>query len=223
MEQSPATQTGLATERGFYVLKGRAYSHFDQLELSSETENYLEALVDIADALGIDDLSFSTYSEAIERLDAEELTVVRSLLRTREAEDELSQQLLTAVHEKTLIKNWMKELHTTSLGTERVAALQRQKATLTSKAKEYQKELETTLMDMPEAPPVSITEFISLRKQLKKQEQMLKEKRARVEAFQGLPPNIELAKHALAEARDKQMELIQLRERLLSKMVDEVN
>ena len=35
--------------------------------------------------------------------------------------------------------------------------------------------------------------------------------------------NIELARHALQEARDKQMELIQLRERLLGKMVDSVN
>ena len=97
---------------------------------------------------------------------------------------------------------------------------------------------------MPEAPPVSITELANFRKQLKKEEQVLKEKRARVEAFQGLPPvcvnhlgrlrpgqsqiflraqNIELARHALQEARDRQMELIRIRERLLGKMVDGVN
>ena len=95
--------------------------------------------------------------------------------------------------------------------------------------------------DMPEAPPVSITELAALRKKLKEQEHILKQKRAKVEAFQGLPPvssvwqvevhasneplvqNIELARHALAEARDKQMELINIRERLLGKMVKGVN
>ena len=41
---------------------------------------------------------------------------------------------------------------------------------------------------MPEAPPLSITELVAFRKELKKQEQVLKEKRAKVEAFQGLPP-----------------------------------
>ncbi|OJT12887.1 hypothetical protein TRAPUB_10584 [Trametes pubescens] len=77
--------------------------------------------------------------------------------------------------------------------------------------------------DMPDAPPVNITELYAFRKKLKEQEKILKEKRAKVEAFQGLPPNIDLARHALAEARDKQMELIQLRERLLGKMADGVN
>ena len=41
---------------------------------------------------------------------------------------------------------------------------------------------------MPEAPSLSITELSALRKEVKKQEQVLKEKRAKVEAFQGLPP-----------------------------------
>ena len=35
--------------------------------------------------------------------------------------------------------------------------------------------------------------------------------------------NITLARHALQEARDKQLELIKLRERLLGKMVDSIN
>ena len=41
---------------------------------------------------------------------------------------------------------------------------------------------------MPEEPPLTITDLATFRKQLKKQEQLLKEKRAKVEAFQGLPP-----------------------------------
>ena len=42
-------------------------------------------------------------------------------------------------------------------------------------------------------------------------------------AYEPLAQNIELARHALAEARDKQMELIKIRERLLGNMVKGVN
>ncbi|KAL1952392.1 hypothetical protein VTO73DRAFT_1541 [Trametes versicolor] len=219
---SATSSSGSASER-YYALKGLPYLHLDTLELSPETEECLEILTNIADALGIDDLSFSTYSKAIERLDEEELSVARSLLRTREAEDELTRHLLSLIHEQTQLEKWTRVLQSDPGADDNVPALERQKAALTSKAKEYQKELEAVMSDMPEAPPINITELYAFRKNLKEQEKILKEKRAKVEAFQGLPPNIDLARHALAEARDKQMELIQLRERLLGKMADGVN
>ncbi|KAI0358871.1 hypothetical protein OH77DRAFT_1396397, partial [Trametes cingulata] len=198
-------------------------SHLDDVQLSPAIEDYLRSLTDIADALCVDNLSFSTYSKAIENLETEELSLTRSLLRTRAAEDELIQHLLSSLHEQAQIEKWTETLHSHSDRAQSAAALERQKAALTSKAKEYQKELDLVMNDMPQTTSISITELAAFRKQLKKQEQVLKEKRARVEAFQGLPPNIDLARHALAEARDKQMELIQLRERLLGKMVDGVN
>ena len=69
---------------------------------------------------------------------------------------------------------------------------------------------------------------------------MKKEKRAKIKAFQGLPPvrtnsipfvsteifyaqNLNLARHELRVARQRQMELIQLRERLLGRMADSVS
>ncbi|KAL7285900.1 hypothetical protein ACG7TL_001011 [Trametes sanguinea] len=201
---------------------GSTHAHLDRLELSPETERYLDVLVDIADALGVDDLSFSTYSNAIERLDAEELAVTRSLLRAREAQDELEQHLLSTVHENALIDKYVRRLGGPH-DEESVASLQREKAARASKAKEYQKQLDMLMSDMPEAPPVSITELDVLRKQLKKQDQVLKEKRAKVEAFQGLPPNIDLARLALVEASEKHLELVQIRERLLRKMAEGVN
>ncbi|KAI0369862.1 hypothetical protein BV20DRAFT_1044108 [Pilatotrama ljubarskyi] len=219
---TPGPSGSSAIER-YYTAKGRLFSHLDGLQLSPEIEDYLETLTDIAEALDIDQLSFSTYSGAIECLETEELSVARSLLRTREVKDELARHLLSSLHEQRQMEKWTETLQSQSNGDETTAALERQKAALTSKAKEYQKELDLITSDMPETPPVSITELAAFRKQLKKHEQVLKEKRARVEAFQGLPPNIDLARHALAEARDKQMELIQLRERLLGKMVDGVN
>ncbi|KAI0825318.1 hypothetical protein BC628DRAFT_1419297 [Trametes gibbosa] len=212
---------GSASER-YYTLKGRPYAHLETLELSPEVEGYLELLTDIAQALGTDNLSFSSFSEAIERLDAEELSVARSLLYTCEAEDELARHLLSIIHEQKQMEKWTQILQAEHT-SESVAALERRKAALISKAKEYQKELRLVTDDAPEQPPVSITELAAFRNKLDEQEKVLKEKRAKVEAFQGLPPNIDLARHVLAEARDKQMELIQLRERLLGKMADGVN
>ncbi|CDO71731.1 hypothetical protein BN946_scf184920.g15 [Trametes cinnabarina] len=214
--------SGPATAHRYYALKGRAVAHLDNLELSPEVEERVDVLVDIADALGIDDLSYSTYADALDRLDADELALTRSLLRTREAQDELEEHLLSIVREKAFIEKWMQTLQTGSHAEAEVASLQRQKAALASKAKEYQNELDAIMSDMPESP-VSITELAVMRKLLKKQDQVLKEKRAKVEAFQGLPPNIDLARHALAEANEKHMELVRIRERLLGKMADGVD
>ncbi|RPD70839.1 hypothetical protein L226DRAFT_574496 [Lentinus tigrinus ALCF2SS1-7] len=190
---------------------------------SAEAGLYVDALEDVADALGVEDLSFSVYSSVIDRLDHEEVAVNRALLRTQQAEVELTQYLQSILHERRLIDRWIDSLQPTVESADTVSELERRKTALIAKAKEYQKELSELQSDMPETAAVSITELSAFRKQLKKQEHTLKEKRARVEAFQGLPPNIELARHALQEARDKQMELIQLRERLLGKMVDGVN
>ncbi|KAI0638889.1 hypothetical protein C8Q77DRAFT_1078171 [Trametes polyzona] len=212
-----------SSSQHYYQLKARPYTYLNGLELSSEAEDYIETLTDIAEALGIDDISASSYSTAIERLDAEELSISRSLFRTREAEEELTRHLLSVLHEQSLLEKWTTTLQSAPHSDESVSALERQKAALTSKAREYQKELDAAMSDMPEAPAVSITELAAFRKELKKQEQVLKEKRAKVEAFQGLPPNIDLARHALAEAREKQMELTRLRERLLGKMAESVN
>ena len=75
-----------------------------------------------------------------------------------------------------------------------------------AKAKEYRKELDEIMValtplflpisklmsiaqaNMPDPPPLSITELAAYGKKVEQQKQVLKEKRARVEAFQGLPP-----------------------------------
>ena len=86
-----------------------------------------------------------------------------------------------------------------------IAALERKKAQLYAKSKEYQKELEkvkvcvVTLVwirfycrlqaTMPsERPPMTITELVEFKDRLKKREQDLKLKRAKVQAYQGLSP-----------------------------------
>ncbi|TBU46294.1 hypothetical protein BD309DRAFT_916230 [Dichomitus squalens] len=212
-----------STIERYYTLKGRPHAHLQGITLPPEVECYLGALTEIAEALGIDDLSFSSYASAIDDFELEELSVSRALLRTRHVEDDLTDKLLSTIHEDQLIQKWMRTLQAPADPQETVPAMERRKAALTAKAKEYARELDELNTDMPENSPLTITELAAFRKELKKQEQVLKEKRAQVEAFQGLPPNIELARLALQEARDKQMELIQLRERLLGKMVDGVS
>ncbi|KAM5530420.1 hypothetical protein V8D89_015895 [Ganoderma adspersum] len=207
----------------YYDAKTRPQSYLKDITLPPEVERYVDALTEIAETLGVDDLSFSSYASAIDSLEVDELSLARSLLRTRHAEEDLTYQLLSMCHEKELLEKWGQSLQAPSDPKETAPALEHKKASLAAKAKEYQKELEGLMADMPEAPSLSITELSTFRKEVKKQEQVLKEKRAKVQAFQGLPPDIELARHALQEARDKQMELIQLRERLLGKMVDAVN
>lgn len=96
---------------------------------------------------------------------------------------------------------------------------------------------------MPEQPPLTVSQLAHFHKQLRNREQRLKNKRAKVQAFEGLPPvrarsiimplaanltfwlfeNIELARHEVRNARDEQMRLLQLRERLLERMASGVS
>lgn len=92
---------------------------------------------------------------------------------------------------------------------------------------------------MPDAPPVTVSKLTKQQEKIKSKEQELKTKRAKIKAFQGLPPvryyyltspslfkrgqNLELARHELRNARDEQMKLIQLRERLLGRMAESVS
>ncbi|KAH9939036.1 uncharacterized protein BXZ73DRAFT_44149, partial [Epithele typhae] len=196
--------------------------HLRDLELTPDAGQYVDALVDIADALGVDDLSYTSYSSAIDALEEDYAQAACSSIKMQYAEEQLMEMLASTLHEDHLLEEWLRRLESTSTG-DTVSSLERQKAALLAKGKEYQREFDDLKHDMPEEPPVTISDLVALRKQLKREEQALKEKRARVETFQGLPPNIELARHALQERRDAQMKLIQIREKLLGEMASGVN
>lgn len=94
---------------------------------------------------------------------------------------------------------------------------------------------------MSDTPPVTVTQLINQQEVNTRKEQELKVKRAKIKAFQGLPPvcfywefvpirpllniskNLELARHELRNARDEQMKLMQLRDRLLGRMAESVS
>jgi HAUS augmin-like complex subunit 1 len=97
---------------------------------------------------------------------------------------------------------------------------------------------------MPTEPDITVTQLLTQQDRLRKKEQEIKSKRAKIKAFQGLPPvafseiedacqctlttadcvsqSLDLARLELRNARNEQMKLIQLREKLLDKMADGV-
>ncbi|KAF9463156.1 hypothetical protein BDZ94DRAFT_640663 [Collybia nuda] len=117
---------------------------------------------------------------------------------------------------------WRAEMEREGYGGETSEMLDRRREALLKKAKEYHKELDSLLANMPAAPPVTVSKLTKQQEKNKLKEQELKTKRAKIKAFQGLPPNLDLARHELRNARDEQTKLIQLRERLLGRMAESV-
>ncbi|KIY51492.1 hypothetical protein FISHEDRAFT_37036, partial [Fistulina hepatica ATCC 64428] len=69
----------------------------------------------------------------------------------------------------------------------------------------------------------TLQDVITLHEENRRKERILQKKRAKIKAFQGLPPNLERAKEVLRAAQSEQHALSQLRERLLRQMVDHVS
>jgi len=191
--------------------------------LPRSTEEKLDLLVRASHALGIEDVSFTSYCDAISRMGENSIALTRSLNRLKFVEQELQTHLIGVTQEHELIKGWKIKLDAEISTGENAASIERRRDALLRKAKDYHKELESILANMPSNPPVSVTQLIQLEEKNKATEQELNAKRLRLEAFQGLPPNLELARHELRSARKEQMKLIELRERLLDKMADRVS
>ncbi|TFY59708.1 hypothetical protein EVJ58_g5610 [Rhodofomes roseus] len=171
--------SGHARELQYYHEKAKhLVVNPESFTLSDEAHQYLDLLTDIAELLGVDDISFSSWKKTI----------------TAEPEPHAS-----------------------------VSVLERRRAALTAKIKEYQAEEEALKRILPSESSVTVTELATIHKQIKVKDKTLAEKRAKVAAFQGLPPSIELARHELRRARDEQLKLIQLRERLLDRMASGVS
>ncbi|KAF8816606.1 hypothetical protein BYT27DRAFT_7181417 [Phlegmacium glaucopus] len=195
---------------------------------NDELVKSLNILTEVVQILGIPDASYTSYSTAITHLTKESFSLDRSLNRLEQVEDELSNHLASIKHEYHLIEHWNKTLipgpsNTSSTANmETAPTLERRRETLIKKAKEYHKELESLLVEEPLQVSITVSQLLEQKEKNQVRERELKEKRAKIRAFQGLPPNLELARHELRTARQKQMELVQLRERLLGRMADGV-
>ncbi|KAJ7691307.1 hypothetical protein B0H17DRAFT_1286852 [Mycena rosella] len=187
--------------------------------LSPELKEKLDILTRVADFLGIDDLSFSSYSSALTRLYAREQDAQHTLTRLEHVERELRSHLATMVHEERLIDGWIDRLETEHASGESTSTIERRRETLLKKAKEYRTILENIAI---EPPPISFADLTAQQAANARRAQEIKDKRARIKLFKGLPPDLDLARQQLKSARAAQMELIQLRERLLGRMADGV-
>ncbi|KAH9836630.1 uncharacterized protein C8Q71DRAFT_857850 [Rhodofomes roseus] len=216
--------SGHARELQYYHEKAKhLVVNPESFTLSDEAHQYLDLLTDIAELLGVDDISFSSYSAAIQRLTMDELAARRSSLHLGQTEQELVAHLASLCYEEDLIKHWKKTITAEPEPHASVSVLERRRAALTAKIKEYQAEEEALKRILPSESSVTVTELATIHKQIKVKDKTLAEKRAKVAAFQGLPPSIELARHELRRARDEQLKLIQLRERLLDRMASGVS
>lgn len=187
-------------------------------DLPVDVEEKLQSLIRVAFILGVEDLSSSSYTSAICHMSAEDLRIKTSLNRMKYVEEEMLYHLACTKHEEYLATKWINTFEDTFEAGNDTSILERQKAALKSKARDYQKELEKVKAQMPSTPAVTVSEVMDQRERIRSKEQELKAKRAKIQAFKGLPPNLELARHELRNARQEQMQLIQLRERLLGAM-----
>ncbi|KAJ3517836.1 hypothetical protein NLJ89_g261 [Agrocybe chaxingu] len=212
-------------------------------EVDEEIEEALTTLAKIVQVLDVPDASFMSYSTAIENLSTQHFALGRSLNRLNNMAEELKDYLESLKHERDLLKHWNEALipgPSSEIGLDAASTLERRKEALVKKAKEQHRELEALLVEDKLDIRVSVGKLIAQKEKNLARENELKEKRAKIKAFQGLPPvrkptyhavdsqlrpmqNLELARHELRAAREKQMELIQLRERLLGRMADGVS
>ncbi|ESK88335.1 hypothetical protein Moror_14821 [Moniliophthora roreri MCA 2997] len=210
----------MAAERSEF-LEGSSsdFSYLDDVQFSDAVERRLQALVASAELLEIKEVSFSAFFSALQALSDKKLSLKQMLHRTAYAEKELRTHLAVVKHEQELINKWKEHFEASETTEETTEVLERRRLALLKKAKEYKKELESIKLV---EPPVTISELSAQQERNKEIEMEIGRKRAKLKAFQGLPPDLGLAQIELKEARKKQMRLVNLRENLLSKMVQDI-
>ncbi|KAF7794680.1 hypothetical protein EIP86_005818 [Pleurotus ostreatoroseus] len=203
-----------------YALLGEGSSQLQEsLKLNDDVRARLEVLVQTAGILGIDDVHTSSFLTAISDQSNREFALQRTLVQLKRAEDLLTEHLEEAQDHERLIQKWTKAIQNSEPSPEEnVAATERRTAGLAAKAREYQRDLEKLTAEATVTSMPTISELAAERERLRKKEHELKLKRTKVEAYMGLPPNLELARFELRRAEEEHKKLIDLRERLLANM-----
>ncbi|KAJ7232441.1 hypothetical protein B0H12DRAFT_1029007 [Mycena haematopus] len=192
--------------------------------LTLEVRERLDILTRVADLLGIDDLAFSSYASAITRLSAREQDSQHCLSQLTLVEREVQNHLATIVHEERLIESWIVRLEEDHATNESTSTMQSRRETMLKKAKEYRALLDaiSVCSGLIDTPTITFAALTAQQTSNERKTKSIKEKRAQVKAFKGLPPNLALARQQLINARAAQMELIHIRERLLGHMAASV-
>ncbi|KAG6807579.1 hypothetical protein H0H93_001421, partial [Arthromyces matolae] len=156
-----------------------------------------------------------SFSSAITTLSENHLSAQRRLNHLKHIEFELETHLSSTNFEQRLVDKWDRVLKEQEKEEENAVTIERRKEHLARKAKEYHKELKALLKTMPEAPRITVTRLKEQEKKNKNKLQELQAKRSKIKAFNGLPPNLELARCELRQAQQELEKLTHLRERLL--------
>ncbi|EIM92042.1 uncharacterized protein STEHIDRAFT_151390 [Stereum hirsutum FP-91666 SS1] len=164
-------------------------------------------------------MSSASFYTALNKISRDLFDLRRDSIRLQGVEEEVQQHLKMAESELRLITKWIKEFDSPDL-TSKLEETEHQRAILALKAEEYQAELRH-IQDIK--PTTTVADFLAQKERLRKKEHEVKIKRARIQAFQGLPPNLALAKQELHQAREELIRLSNLRERLLNNMVEEIS
>ncbi|KAF8525094.1 hypothetical protein BU17DRAFT_62819 [Hysterangium stoloniferum] len=177
----------------------------------------LHILARTAAILCLDDPSVPAYASAFTRLSFEHLEVQQELIRLEKTERDLTRSIDIAKYEQVLAESWLSSTEQLQAET---SDLERQKKAMNAKAKEYQEELASIMSNSPaaQAECPSITSLFSLQDSVQEKECKLNALKGRLQTFQGLPPHVELAKQQLRAARDNQIRLMNIRDKLLGKM-----
>ncbi|KAL1732984.1 hypothetical protein EV714DRAFT_282255 [Schizophyllum commune] len=192
-------------------------------QLPEEIAQRLSLLADIAQLLRIDDATdFLSYSNALTRLSQNTLEARRTLARLEYMESELRAHLAEMKHEERLILKWKSTINEEYPDGEDARAVLHRRDAVLRKAKEYKNELDHLQAEASQSPAVTVGDLALQQEAIRQREHVMKTKRAKLKAFQGLSPNPDLARAQLREAQDEQTRLIGIREQILAKMADSV-
>ncbi|KAL0567665.1 hypothetical protein V5O48_014329 [Marasmius crinis-equi] len=197
--------------------------YLDQLVFSEQVEGRIQALVTTAKHLGLEQLSCIGYSNALINLSSKKLSLKQSLHRTEFAMKELESHLAAVEHEYRLLDRWKShfdDILYSNPGEGSPELLERRRQALSKKAKEYKREHDSIKL---EDTPVTVSDLSAQQARNKETEEKVRQKRAKLKVYQGLPPNLDQARAALKKARTQQMRLIRMREKLLSDMAESVS
>ncbi|KXN83349.1 hypothetical protein AN958_01544 [Leucoagaricus sp. SymC.cos] len=160
----------------------------DDLHVQKEIADKIETLSKVADLVDAKDVSFESITSEIDALSDEALLLQLSNNRLAFIEEELISDLASASHELHLITDWKEKLESELASSETPAGLERKREALIRKAKELNQEHQQMMKESQDKPPITITQLLKQKERLAKKEEDLKVKKAKLKAFQGLPP-----------------------------------
>ncbi|GJJ13831.1 hypothetical protein Clacol_008088 [Clathrus columnatus] len=157
----------------------------------------VERLIEAAAVLELEDPSMLAFKSAINYVSEDNLQLRSILIYLTGLEQDLIRSTEELKQDLDFIQSYIATENQAMLDK---SALEKDKRAIVVKAQEYQEELKT------------------LSARVRTKEKDVKALEIRLEAFHGLPPNLDLARNQLRVAREEHLKLLNARDMLLEKM-----